>query len=170
MADMATDFSGREWDTRVLELSSDTDSAYMRMALVPTGTEDQYWWEGERVLLATLTFKLEDTMHVCIDTTFWPPGSNLAFTRSDAAIYTPRDNLPDCFSIASSGVDGDVNSDGVVNVGDVVFLVNYLFRHGSPPIPLDAGDVECSGTINVGDVVYLINYLYREGDPPPHCE
>ena len=97
MMTLSEDFSGREWDTRILQVS--TDPAYMRLALVPTGTQDQRWWEGDRVLLATLTFRIEDTMHVCMDTTLWPPSSRLAFIRYDGQPYVPRDNLPHCFWI-----------------------------------------------------------------------
>lgn len=61
---------------------------------------------------------------------------------------------------------GDLNADGIVNVGDVVYLVNYLYRGGSEPCPVEAGDVTCDGIVNVGDVVFLVNYLYRGGDPP----
>jgi hypothetical protein len=63
---------------------------------------------------------------------------------------------------------GDVNADGIVNVNDVVYLINYLFVPGSPPpVPLEAGDATCDGIINVNDVVYLINYLFVPGSPPP---
>ena len=62
---------------------------------------------------------------------------------------------------------GDANGDGKVNVGDVVYLVTYLYHDGPPPTPLEAGDVNSDGAINVGDVVYLVSYLYRDG-PPPH--
>jgi hypothetical protein len=61
---------------------------------------------------------------------------------------------------------GDVNADGIINVGDVVSLVNYLYRGGGEPCPVEAGDVTSDGIVNVGDVVYLVNYLYRGGDPP----
>ena len=61
---------------------------------------------------------------------------------------------------------GDANGDGSVNVGDVVYLVSYLYRSGSPPDPLEAGDVNSDHTVDVADVVYLVNYLYRGGDPP----
>jgi len=61
---------------------------------------------------------------------------------------------------------GDCNGDGVINVGDVVFLVNYLFKGGSSPFPLETGDVNCDELVNVGDVVYLINYLFKSGTPP----
>ncbi len=63
---------------------------------------------------------------------------------------------------------GDANGDGVINVTDVVYLINYLFIHGPAPDPIQAGDVNCDGVVNVTDVVYLINYLFISG-PPPEC-
>jgi M6 family metalloprotease-like protein len=61
---------------------------------------------------------------------------------------------------------GDANGDGAVDVGDVVYLVNYLYRSGPAPDPIEAGDANCDGHVDVGDVVFLVNYLYRGGDPP----
>ncbi|MGB2981138.1 MAG: dockerin type I repeat-containing protein, partial [Candidatus Zixiibacteriota bacterium] len=61
---------------------------------------------------------------------------------------------------------GDANGDGVINVADVVYLVNFLYRNGDPPDPIAAGDANCDGIVNVADVVFLVNYLYRGGDPP----
>jgi thermitase len=60
---------------------------------------------------------------------------------------------------------GDANGDGVINLGDLVFLITYLYRGGPPPDPLSAGDGNGDCAINVGDVVYMISYLYRMGDP-----
>jgi hypothetical protein len=62
---------------------------------------------------------------------------------------------------------GDINADGIINVGDVVCLVNYLYKLGDEPCPVEAGDVNGDCTVNVGDVVSLVNYLYRGGAPPP---
>jgi hypothetical protein len=61
---------------------------------------------------------------------------------------------------------GDANGDKTIDVGDIVYLINYLYKNGTIPDPLDAGDVNCDGTVDVGDVVYLINYLYKSGEPP----
>jgi photosystem II stability/assembly factor-like uncharacterized protein len=61
---------------------------------------------------------------------------------------------------------GDANGDGVVDLGDVVFLVNYLYRNGPAPEPSQAGDINCDGIVDLGDVVYLVNYLFRGGTPP----
>ncbi len=63
---------------------------------------------------------------------------------------------------------GDANGDGVIDVGDVVYLINYLYKNDSAPNPLQAGDASCNGVVDVGDVIYLINYLYK-GGPAPIC-
>jgi hypothetical protein len=57
------------------------------------------------VLLATFTFKVTDSMHVDLDSTFWPPGSNFAFTRYDAINYVPRDNMPNTIWVGSPRVE-----------------------------------------------------------------
>jgi hypothetical protein len=51
-------------------------------------------------------------------------------------------------------------------VGDVVYLVNYLYKDGSAPDPVEAGDANGDEIVDVGDVVYLINYLYKSGPAP----
>ncbi len=63
---------------------------------------------------------------------------------------------------------GDCSGDRVIDVGDVVFLINYLFKNSPAPVPLPVGDVNCDGVDDVGDVVYLINYLFKSG-PTPCC-
>jgi hypothetical protein len=63
---------------------------------------------------------------------------------------------------------GDSNRDGLVNVGDAAYTLNYIFREGPPPSPYEAGDANCDILVNVGDVVFTINYIFREG-PPPSC-
>jgi len=61
---------------------------------------------------------------------------------------------------------GDANGDGVINSADVTYLINYLFKSGSEPVPWEAGDTNSDGIINSSDIVYLINYLFRGGPPP----
>jgi hypothetical protein len=62
---------------------------------------------------------------------------------------------------------GDANNDGVIDVGDVVYLINYLFKSGPEPRPVQcAGDCNGDTIVDVGDVVYLINYLFKSGPAP----
>jgi len=63
---------------------------------------------------------------------------------------------------------GDPNGDGVINILDVTFLVNYLYKTGPQPEPIEAGDVDNNGECNILDVTYLVNYLYKDG-PDPDC-
>jgi hypothetical protein len=86
---------------------------------------------------------------------------------SDAGDGSPADTSDDYFSIVSF-VAGDANGDLEVNVGDVVYLVSYLYKGGPAPFPLEAGDANCDDILDVGDVVYLVSYLYK-GGPPPGC-
>lgn len=167
------DFGGME--NRVKWLAQYFINLEWCMREFPTG-DDYFWldyvcelwlprlWEGERILVATLTFLVEDTMTVCIDTTFWPPNSHLTFWRHDAQTYCPRDNMPLCFRIFETG---DVNANGTVDVGDQVYLYNYLFMGTSPPIPYEAGDLTQDGVVEVGDLIYLVNYLFISGPLPP---
>jgi hypothetical protein len=73
-----------------------------------------------------------------------------------------------CVHISPWHYRGDVNNDGIVDVGDVVYLISFLYRGGPPPVPMSMGDVNCDGIANLGDVVFLIGYLYR-GGPIPRC-
>ena len=63
-------------------------------------------------------------------------------------------------------IRGDANHDLVVDVGDVIYIVNYLYANGPEPLPLESADVNCDGIVNISDVVYLVNYLFKGGPPP----
>lgn len=63
---------------------------------------------------------------------------------------------------------GDANRDGLPNVGDAVYLINYVFKAGPGPICPDEGDANFDCSANVGDAVYLINFVFKNG-PPPQC-
>jgi hypothetical protein len=102
---------GMGW-TAFLNMASDSswyyfsggqDSAFvpphMWIGVLKLQQTSQEWWEGERILLATLTFRIADTMHVCIDSTFWPPNNRLKFTRHDVKSYVPRHSLPLCIPV-----------------------------------------------------------------------
>ncbi len=62
---------------------------------------------------------------------------------------------------------GDVNTDGIINVSDAVFIINYVFTPGSPePHPVCSADANGDSQINVSDAVHLINYIFSNGPPP----
>lgn len=63
---------------------------------------------------------------------------------------------------------GDANSDGQVDIADVMFLIGYIFRDGDAPRPVDVGDVNGDGRVNLGDPIYLAKYIFGIGPPPCH--
>jgi len=71
--------------------------------------------------------------------------------------WTPSPIVPTC---------GDVTSDGIVDVSDAVYLINYVFGGGNPPDPMALGNANCDGTVDVSDAVWIINYVFVGGNPP----
>ncbi len=66
---------------------------------------------------------------------------------------------------------GDTNGNGYINLGDVIYLANYLMKGGPEPQPMEAGAVNdittvCDNIINLADIIYLANYLIKGGPPP----
>ncbi|MCK4404177.1 MAG: hypothetical protein KAW02_03720 [candidate division Zixibacteria bacterium] len=61
---------------------------------------------------------------------------------------------------------GDVTGDGEIDLADVVFLINYLYRGGTAPDPLRLGDPTADCAVDIADVIFLINYLYKGGLAP----
>jgi hypothetical protein len=62
---------------------------------------------------------------------------------------------------------GDANDDGVIHVGDAVYILNYLYKNGPSPLPWwFTGDANCDKTVGIGDAIYLLNYLFRSGSEP----
>ncbi len=76
--------------------------------------------------------------------------------------------VPVVLTVPGAYTCGDANGDEVIDVGDAVYLVNFVFRHGAPPDPYAAADANCDGYVNVGDIVSIVAYTFR-GGPAPGC-
>ncbi|PKK84947.1 MAG: hypothetical protein CVT49_01980 [candidate division Zixibacteria bacterium HGW-Zixibacteria-1] len=71
---------------------------------------------------------------------------------------------------ASPYIPGDADNSGNVNLLDITFLINYLYKGGAAPAIPNAVDADGSCAINLLDASYLITYMYRGGsDPLPGC-
>ncbi len=64
---------------------------------------------------------------------------------------------------------GNVDGLGGINVGDLTYLVDFLFFNGSSPPCEEEGNVNGAGAINVADLTYLVDYVFFGGPPPPPC-
>ncbi len=64
-------------------------------------------------------------------------------------------------------IDGDVNN--TIDIGDLVYFVEYSFSGGPAPVCMDEADVNGDGSIDVGDLVYLVEYSFSNGPDPVSC-
>jgi hypothetical protein len=70
--------------------------------------------------------------------------------------------------IIRSYIPGDANRSGTLNLSDVSYIINCLYRGGPRPNPEPSGDVNGNNAINLLDISYLINFLYRGGPEPKY--
>ncbi len=106
---------------------------------------------------------------ICFDTAFVPPSAaQNIFVSSTGNAIRPVIDCYHCWPVKL--LCGNPNGDNDVNVGDAVFMINYVFRDGRAPDPLWLGDANCDGAIDVGDIVFLIAAAFRYGPQPECCE
>ncbi|MFH2049315.1 MAG: PKD domain-containing protein [bacterium] len=61
---------------------------------------------------------------------------------------------------------GDANGNNIINILDIVYLIEFLYKNGPAPDPFAAGDANYTITVNILDIVYLIEFLYKDGPAP----
>jgi hypothetical protein len=91
-------------------------------------------------------------------------GGKLTVNSNDPE--TPAWDIPTTMTVVPNYVCGDADGNGTLNAIDVTYLINFLYKGGGAPIPIEAGDASGNGIINALDVTYLINYLYKGGGTP----
>jgi hypothetical protein len=98
--------------------ADDDSTGHVFFSLAPTSATCQRWWEGSRVLLATLTFFVympEGCKYakIGLDSTFFL-NNHLKFIRYDAPGYVPRHFLPEWDSIYTGvkWIEGPTEEEG----------------------------------------------------------
>ncbi|MGH9144420.1 MAG: dockerin type I domain-containing protein [Vicinamibacterales bacterium] len=63
----------------------------------------------------------------------------------------------------------DPNADGLIDIGDIFYLINHFFFHGPPAhgsAGVLSGDANGDGSADLADIFYLINYIFMHGPEP----
>jgi hypothetical protein len=100
------------------------------------------------------------------------PASNkcrIKIVAHDCVDNTATDVSSYNFTIRFPNISGDVNTDGIVSLSDIVYLINYLFKFGPGFEPFWKGDTNGDCKVSSSDIVWLINYLFKSG-PAPTCD
>ncbi len=109
--------------------------------------------------------KYSEGSHHCVKFTVRADSLRLEMVRTDGTI---KDSLILQAQQKLPVKAGDLNHDEQIDIGDVVFLINCLYKNGPAPVPFWIGDCDLDGLADIDDIVYLINYLFMSG-PPPSC-
>jgi len=67
---------------------------------------------------------------------------------------------------AAATLPGDCNADGAFTSADIIYLVNFVFKGGAPPVVPLHGDVNCNGTTTSADIIYMVYFIFKSGTPP----
>lgn len=78
-----------------------------------------------------------------------------------------NDGQGDACEAQTAFLRGDANSDSRLDIGDAIFILNYLFQNGPSPSCMDAADLNDDGAVNIADPIFLLNYQFRDGQAPP---
>lgn len=62
---------------------------------------------------------------------------------------------------------GDIDADGLIDISDLVYLVDFMFASGPDPQPnILSGDLDCDVLVDISDLVYLVDFMFTGGPPP----
>ncbi len=69
------------------------------------------------------------------------------------------------------GMRGNVDADPTdnVDIGDIVYLVEYSFASGPAPVCEEEADINGDGAVDIGDLVYIVEYSFASGPLPATC-
>ena len=76
-----------------------------------------------------------------------------AYTLEDG-----EEGLSRIFTIEASECAGDVNSDNIINISDVVMIINAIINNTTEEL-LDCGDMNEDGILNVSYLVIIIDLI-----------
>jgi hypothetical protein len=154
---MAVIHLGNIPDHSVLDVT-DIDASTVRIndSIVPESIQVLPTRPGFNGSVMEITFSASEMVHGYLP--FYDTTSHLYTVRGQLSDGTPFLTYGDVFLIGHRS--GDINLDGRVNVADLTFLVNYLFRQGTPPPVMQTADINDDGAVNVADVTALVQFLF----------
>jgi len=99
-----------------------------------------------------------------IDSMFYPPAAELTLFDENSTTIRPEFVKGNYF--VAMNMAGDANASGDIELGDCVYIVNYVFKGQRSPNPVESGDANVDAFVNLGDAVHIINYVFKGGPPP----
>jgi hypothetical protein len=87
-------------------------------------------------------------------------GENFIITgNSDGTVYEVQ--------ATGNFTRGDPNEDGVVDIGDPIYELSYLFVNGPAPECIARLDANDDNLVDIADTIFLLTFLFNNGPQPP---
>ena len=126
--------------------------------------ENNWWGVTDSAAIEALVYhQVDDPESPLID---YMPFSDGSFEFHDTVGCCNGDGI-------RGNADGITGTGGEIDVADLSYMVDYLFKGGPPPPCTEEGNVDAiigiGGPIDVADLSYLVDYLFKGGAAPPVC-
>ena len=145
--DGAISFSSK---TSCEDVGSSSGNYYDYLAFYIDGVE-QNKWAGENSW-SNVSFPISEGEHQLM----WRFNKDQGVTSGSDAVWIDNIIFPPCNNLSGSTL-GDLNSDGDINVLDVVSLINMILDISEPNY--SSGDLNSDGALDVLDIVLIVNII-----------
>lgn len=182
-------YEGADWeddqgrDLSLIRLNY-TDTVYANVQLNPYSAGNwitfklskPFIYEGENIIIDIRNTETGQSSYLCEFSSTLCVGRSICWWKAngeDVTGFTSTYNAgiaPTSVSRSSNrcypnirffanGMLGDVNNDGIINIGDVTDLIDYLLGGNESQINYRNGDVDYDNAITIADVTHLIDLL-----------
>ena len=134
----------------------DPTTVVINDSLIPTSTaiiSDYPGFVGEVMEITEPIYDFIDYYMPLYDTT--------VATYTVSGLFTDDTEFSEVGQVRLIGLlVGDVNVDGQVDIADMIYLIDYYFQHGPPPILLETADMDKNQLLDISDLMMLIDYMF----------
>jgi hypothetical protein len=76
--------------------------------------------------------------------------------------------IPVTMTVEGICICGDIDNNGIVDILDITYLIDFKFKDGPVPLYELCSDVNSDGSIDILDIVHMIDFKFKDG-PAPYC-
>ncbi len=117
---------------------------------------------------------------ICLDSCWYPPSGVWKWDGGAGVGYRyPAWDGPHCFTVGYDAccmppIRGNIDYDpgDAIDIGDLVYLIDFMFTDGPAPECMEETDINGSGVgspVDISDLVHLVDYMFNGGPEPAAC-
>lgn len=64
---------------------------------------------------------------------------------------------------------GDANHDGIANITDLTYFIDYMFHGGTAPVCFEEFDNNGDCSDGISNLTYYVDWMFQGGPDPVDC-